>query len=119
HARPIRAHPSAETALDYARSRAGRKGTMTQQAASSRERTRPAPPRFSLEIRHEPDRVRDLARDVFQGLGAAAKVLQPKHFYDAYGSQLFERICETPEYYSSCTDQALLQRHGWSIVERT
>src|SRR5690606_11548672 len=41
------------------------------------------------------------------------------HFYDAYGSQLFERICETPEYYPTRTEQALLERHAWSIVERT
>ncbi len=34
-----------------------------------------------------------------QGLGARRKHLSPKYFYDATGSELFERITEQPEYY--------------------
>src|SRR5581483_7207228 len=37
--------------------------------------------------------------DVWRGLSAAQKRLDPKYFYDEKGSRLFERICELPEYY--------------------
>jgi uncharacterized SAM-dependent methyltransferase len=37
---------------------------------------------------------RSLAYDVLDGLTRPFKELPPKHFYDARGSALFERICE-------------------------
>ncbi|MFY9511850.1 MAG: L-histidine N(alpha)-methyltransferase [Rubrivivax sp.] len=40
--------------------------------------------------------------------GLRARVLAPKWFYDAAGAQLFERICELPEYYPTRTEIALL-----------
>ncbi|WP_269717046.1 ergothioneine biosynthesis protein EgtB [Caulobacter sp. NIBR2454] len=48
-------------------------------------------------------------RDVIAGLSASPKTLSPKYFYDAEGSRLFEEICETPEYYPTRTETALLQ----------
>ena len=39
------------------------------------------------------------AQDVSRGLTARQKWLPPKYFYDARGSQLYEQICELPEYY--------------------
>lgn len=39
------------------------------------------------------------AQDVARGLTARQKWLPPKYFYDARGSQLYEQICELPEYY--------------------
>lgn len=48
-------------------------------------------------------------RDVLEGLSASPKVLKPKYFYDAEGSRLFEAITETPEYYPTRTETALLQ----------
>ena len=36
---------------------------------------------------------RSLANDVLDGLTRPFKELPPKHFYDARGSELFERIC--------------------------
>ena len=39
------------------------------------------------------------AQDVAYGLAAPQKWLPPKYFYDARGSQLYEQICELPEYY--------------------
>lgn len=45
--------------------------------------------------------------DVLSGLGAYPKALSPKYFYDARGSQLFEAICELPEYYPTRTELAL------------
>ena len=40
--------------------------------------------------------VRALAEDVLDGLTRPFKELPPKHFYDARGSALFDRICELP-----------------------
>lgn len=39
------------------------------------------------------------AQDTARGLSAPQKWLPPKYFYDARGSQLYEQICELPEYY--------------------
>ena len=59
----------------------------------------------------------DLADDVRQGLGSRPKVLPPKYFYDAHGSELFERICLTPEYYPTRTEDALLARSAGAIID--
>ncbi|MDV6330394.1 ergothioneine biosynthesis protein EgtB [Asticcacaulis sp. 201] len=48
------------------------------------------------------------AADVVAGLSARQKSLSPKYFYDATGSELFEAICRTPEYYPTRTESALL-----------
>ena len=55
--------------------------------------------------------------DVVEGLGAKPKTLPCKYFYDARGSELFEKICETPEYYITRTEIALLNAHIDEIVE--
>ena len=52
------------------------------------------------------DDERSLANDVLDGLTKPFKELAPKHFYDARGSELFERICELPEYYPTRTELA-------------
>ncbi len=39
------------------------------------------------------------AQAVAHGLAAPQKWLPPKYFYDARGSQLYEQICNLPEYY--------------------
>jgi len=49
-------------------------------------------------------------RDVVAGLSLPQKALPPKYFYDERGSQLFEAICELPEYYPTRTEGALLSR---------
>ena len=49
-----------------------------------------------------------LRADVARGLVARPKELPPKWFYDARGSELFERITELPEYYPFRTEPALL-----------
>jgi dimethylhistidine N-methyltransferase len=48
--------------------------------------------------------------DVLEGLTAARKRLAPKWFYDARGSDLFEQICQLPEYYLTRQEDALLGR---------
>jgi len=57
-----------------------------------------------------------LADDVLDGLTRPFKEIPPKYFYDAYGSLLFERICELPEYYPTRTERAILERAADTIV---
>jgi L-histidine N-alpha-methyltransferase len=62
---------------------------------------------------------RCLAEDVLDGLTRPFKELPPKHFYDARGSELFNRICELPEYYPTRSERLILERHADEIVEET
>ena len=47
--------------------------------------------------------------DVLNGLAQPHKALAPKYFYDARGSELFEAICDLPEYYPTRTELAMMQ----------
>ncbi len=62
---------------------------------------------------------RSLANDVLDGLTKPFKELSPKHFYDARGSELFERICELPEYYPTRTELAILGESAAEVVALT
>jgi L-histidine Nalpha-methyltransferase len=62
---------------------------------------------------------RTLADDVLDGLTRPLKELPPKHFYDARGSELFDAICELPEYYQTRTERLILSTNAEAIVERT
>ena len=62
---------------------------------------------------------RSLANDVLDGLTRPFKEIPAKHFYDARGSELFERICELPEYYPTRTERAILLARADGIVRRT
>lgn len=62
---------------------------------------------------------RVLADDVLDGLTRPFKELPPKHFYDARGSELFEQICQLPEYYPTRSERQILERHAQEIVTRT
>lgn len=64
--------------------------------------------RFTLNVPLERN-ASTLAADVRSGLGSVPKSIPPKHFYDARGSKLFERICRTEEYYPTRTEEQLLQ----------
>jgi L-histidine N-alpha-methyltransferase len=52
---------------------------------------------------------RSLAEDVLDGLTRPLKELPPKHFYDTRGAELFDRICELPEYYPTRTERSILE----------
>jgi len=62
---------------------------------------------------------RSLADDVLDGLTRPFKELPPKHFYDARGAELFDRICELPEYYPTRAERAILERHAGELAELT
>lgn len=60
----------------------------------------------------------DFLREVIRGLSASPRVIPPKFFYDEEGSRLFDRICETPEYYLTRTENAILRARAGEIAER-
>ncbi len=59
---------------------------------------------------------RQFLEHVHEGLGAAQKWLSPMYFYDATGSQLFDRICEQDEYYPTRTELAIIDAELAGIV---
>jgi L-histidine Nalpha-methyltransferase len=62
---------------------------------------------------------RSLADDVLDGLTRPFKELPPKHFYDARGAELFDRICELPEYYQTRAERAILELHAAELSALT
>jgi L-histidine N-alpha-methyltransferase len=62
---------------------------------------------------------RSLAEDVLDGLTRPFKELPPKHFYDARGAQLFDRICELPEYYPTRAERTILEERAEELTELT
>jgi L-histidine Nalpha-methyltransferase len=62
---------------------------------------------------------RSLAEDVLDGLTRPFKELPPKHFYDARGAELFDRICDLPEYYPTRAERAILERDATELASLT
>lgn len=58
----------------------------------------------------------DIAEDAQRGLTRRPRSMPPKYFYDERGSRLFDAICETPEYYPTRTEDALLGAHASDII---
>lgn len=59
----------------------------------------------------------DLLEVVQHGLAHKPKRLPSWLFYDERGSQLFEQICEQPEYYLTRCEIALMAEHAGSIAD--
>ena len=55
--------------------------------------------------------------DVLNGLARPRKALPPKYFYDARGCGLFEQICESPEYYPTRTELAIMREHAGAMAK--
>src|ERR1041385_986327 len=62
---------------------------------------------------------RSLADDVLDGLTRPFKELPPKHFYDARGAELFDQICELPEYYPTRTERTILEQNAGELAGLT
>ncbi|AND67583.1 hypothetical protein ATSB10_01290 [Dyella thiooxydans] len=75
----------------------------TLQATWLRDDDRRPPDNFILEV-------------VQRGLAATPKRLPSWLFYDERGSELFEAICEQPEYYLTRCEIALMRAHGAEIA---
>lgn len=56
------------------------------------------------------------AADVLDGLRSTPKRIPAKYFYDAKGSELFERITEQPEYYPTRCEIEALAAHAGDIA---
>ena len=50
--------------------------------------------------------------EVWAGLRRPQKELSPKFFYDARGCELFEAICELPEYYPTRAELSIMRQHA-------
>ena len=66
-----------------------------------------------------PGEERTLAEDVLDGLTRPFKELPPKHFYDTRGAELFDQICELPEYYPTRAERSILVLHAAQIAHAT
>lgn len=60
------------------------------------------------QLLEEPEDQAEFINDVLQGLARPNKTLPCKWFYDAVGSELFEQITQTPEYYLTRVETNLL-----------
>ena len=54
--------------------------------------------------------------EVMAGLSGQARTLPCKFFYDKAGAELFQKICELPEYYITRTELQILQEHGGDMA---
>ena len=54
--------------------------------------------------------------DVCAGLRQQQRSIPPKYFYDAQGAALFEKICETVEYYPTRTETAILEQYSLEMM---
>ncbi len=75
--------------------------------------------RLELYRLEQQDLLDTFAEDVLSGLSAPNKYLLPKYFYDDAGSQLFDRITETPEYYPKRVEKQLLADIMPDLVKAT
>ena len=74
---------------------------------------------FVIHSYLRPGDERTLADDVLDGLTRPFKELPPKHFYDARGADLFDRICELPEYYPTRAERSILVSRAAHIAQFT
>lgn len=56
------------------------------------------------------------ALDVLVGLSSPRKKIPSKYFYDAKGSELFNRITELPEYYPTACELEIIQNNSAAIT---
>ena len=60
-----------------------------------------------------------MGRDVRAGLNATPKVLPPKYFYDARGSELFDEITRLEEYYPTRREKLILEQQAAQVATLT
>jgi L-histidine Nalpha-methyltransferase len=71
---------------------------------------------FQIDCDEAADTRQALINEVQRGLVAKPRSLSPWMFYDAVGSDLFERITGLPEYYPTRTERAILARNADAII---
>ncbi|UCG74032.1 MAG: L-histidine N(alpha)-methyltransferase [Chromatiales bacterium] len=65
--------------------------------------------RNTVRLTEVPQPVTDEREEILAGLRDRPKHVSPKFFYDERGSQLFEEICEQPEYYPTRTELDIME----------
>src|SRR5512144_1946411 len=85
-------------------------------APLGRQRLAESTDQLRIDVHRRTSGSAELAQDVRRGLLAPQKTLPPKYFYDDRGSELFDAICDLPEYYLTRVGQALLDRAAAPIV---
>jgi L-histidine Nalpha-methyltransferase len=68
-----------------------------------------------LQVSQDDDEFHITVRDC---LRRRPRIIPPKFFYDARGSELFDLICTTPEYYLTRTETGILDEFGADMAER-
>lgn len=91
---------------------------MPSEAVDAEQRPTGATPGFRCETVAPSVPVPELVDDVRAGLLEPPRRLPPKYFYDARGSELFDRICDTPEYYPTRVESVLLRQGAEAILDR-
>jgi L-histidine Nalpha-methyltransferase len=76
-------------------------------------------PAIRIDSHLDASEERSLAEDVLDGLTRPLKELPPKHFYDERGAELFDRICELPEYYPTRAERTILTERAAEIAQLT
>ena len=71
-------------------------------------------PAIKLYDFHPP--VEDFRSAVLRGLSQPQKTLSPQFLYDKRGSELFDAICQLPEYYLTRTEMGILRVHAKDIA---
>ena len=66
---------------------------------------------LSVTLRDYHPRLDQMSSEVLEGLSQRQKTLPCKYFYDQRGSQLFDAICELPEYYLTRTELGIMETH--------
>ena len=59
----------------------------------------------------------DILNDVLEGLSRSPRAIPPKYFYNERGSQLFEAITNTEEYYPTRTECSILIKNKQEISQ--
>ena len=62
--------------------------------------------------------VRTIEEDATLGLLSQPRSIPPKYFYNATGSDLFEKICKTKEYYPTRKEDEILAQYSSSIIDQ-
>lgn len=65
----------------------------------------------------QPTQDSSLRDEALAGFAASPKCISPKFFYDRRGSELFEQICQQPEYYLTRTEEKILADAANDILE--
>src|SRR4030081_2096041 len=76
------------------------------------------PTQISEALVHGGAEIAGFFQPVIAGLSQRPRTLPCKFFYDERGAQLFQEICELPEYYITRAELEILRVHGAEIASR-